>query len=557
MRNLVIIALVVLVGIYLASGSGEKPTPVLSISSGELVGLSDEDTGIASFKGIPYAAPPVGEMRWQPPQPAQPWEGVLNADTHGPGCYQNSDGLGAFIDLMMDGVGLEPWKRFIFSSLASALSDAEISEDCLTLSVFSPAVSDKPLPVMVWYHGGGHKNGAGDAMNYDGTLLAERDVVLVSINYRLSVFGFLAHPELSAESPHNSSGNYGTLDQIHALHWVQDNIAAFGGDPNNVTVFGESAGGHSVGQVMASPLAAGLLHRGIAQSGMGTHQFQPLRGGDRNGEGLGLALAAELGISGTGQLSRLRELSPEQLTTAFESRRDLEGLSHPFIDGWVFPDAVGRIFARGEQANVPLMVGSNGDEGTLLAPLIGTPFVDQHPGPKSVAEYKDMVRKVYPDSAEQILALYPVASDEDLFGAINDLFGDHFFGMQAWYAAQQTAKQGIPTWLYFFTRQSPAESQWAGAYHGADIQFVFGSFFPIFPRNEFDESLSAKMMDYWTNFARSGDPNGEGLPQWTAFDPQSPQEMELGAQVGMRKVSRQHNYELLMSDQRRKLAATP
>jgi para-nitrobenzyl esterase len=553
-KALVVLVVLVVVGLLLLPGTDK--TPVIAIDSGELQGEFSPDTGIASFKGVPYAAAPVDGLRWQPPQATVPWSDVLQADSHGPNCVQSTEGLGGFLDLMMDGVGLAQWKRWVVSAGMSAAAGGSVSEDCLTLALYAPMETAEPLPVMVWYHGGGHQFGAGDAMNYDASLLAQRGVVVVSINYRLGVFGFFAHPELSAESPHGSSGNYGTLDQIFALQWVRDNIAAFGGDPDNVTIFGESAGAHSVGQVMASPLAAGLFHKGIAQSGIGTHNFLPLQGAEESGENMGLELARELGLEGDKQLTALRGLDAQQINDTFVAGSgELFGLSHPVVDGWVFPQATGDSFASASQAQVPLMIGTNADEGTLLAPLFGSPFIGHLP-PQNVAEYEAMVQEVYPDSAEQVLALYPVHSDEDLFQAINNLFGDHFFGMQAWFAANEMSRQGLPTWLYFFTRTSPVPEQWAGAYHGADIQFVFGGFFPLFPKNDFDDGLADTMMDYWTNFARSGDPNGEGLPAWAGFDSNDPQELELGRQVKMQPVARRHNYELLVTDQWKKLKSS-
>lgn len=552
-KALIVLVVLVVAGLLLLPGTDK--TSVIAIDSGELQGELNPDTGIASFKGVPYAAAPVGDLRWKPPVAAVPWSGVLQADSHGPNCVQSTEGLGGFLDLMMDGVGLAQWKRWVVSGAMSMAAGGPVNEDCLTLALYAPTQAAEPLPVMVWYHGGGHQFGAGDAMNYDASLLAQRGVVVVSINYRLGVLGFFAHPELSAESPQGSSGNYGTLDQIFALAWVRDNIAAFGGDPDNVTIFGESAGAHSVGQVMASPLAAGLFHKGIAQSGIGTHNFLPLQGTELSGEKMGLELARELGLEGDDQLAALRGLDAQRIDDAFvASSGAVFGLSHPVVDGWVFPQATGDSFAGATQARVPLMIGTNADEGTLLAPLFGSPFVGHLP-PQNAAGYEAMVREVYPDSADQVLALYPVHTDEDLFKAINDLFGDHFFGMQAWFAANESARQGLPTWLYFFTRTSPVPEQWAGAYHGADIQFVFGGFFPLFPKNDFDDGLADTMMDYWTNFARSGDPNGEDLPGWTRFDPGNPQELQLGRQVKMQPVSRRHNYELLVTDQLNKLQA--
>lgn len=487
-----IVAIAAAIFFYAPGGERTLPSDVVSISSGDLTGIIDTKTDIVSFKGVPFAAAPVGEKRWAPPAPSKVWEGVLEADTYGPSCIQTTDGQGGFVELMADGVGLPRWKQIAFAWLVNILGAPEVNEDCLTLSIFAPQGTTEPLPVMVWYHGGGHRFGAGDAQTYDGTNLAKRGVILVSINYRLGIFGFLAHPELTAESSVASSGNYGTLDQIHALEWVRDNIASFGGDPDNVTIFGESAGAHSVGQVMASPLSKGLVHKAIAQSGIGTHQFLTLKPSDAyptSAEDIGVKFAAAMGVTGDNQLARLRALPALELHDVFMAE-DFDALSHPVVDGHVFPKAAGDLFAQGEQAQIPLMIGSNANEGTLLAPLIGSPFANHKLEPNTPQAYEALVREVYPETADAVLALYPANNDEELERAINALFGDHFFGMQAWYAANETAKQGLPTYLYFFTRKSPAPEQWAGAYHGADIQFVFGSFFPLFPRNDFDQALA-------------------------------------------------------------------
>jgi para-nitrobenzyl esterase len=534
-------------------GEDSIETETVSISSGKIRGSINLDTQIASFKGVPYAAPPVGALRWAPPEPAVPWAGVKTAIAHGPACVQQVGGEGPFLDLMMDGVGMPGWKKWLVSNLSGYFIGGELSEDCLTLTVWAPAnleeSKSQPIAVMVWYHGGAHKFGSGDASQYDASKLAQRDVIVVTINYRLGVLGFMAHPELSLESPYGSSGNYGTLDQIHALTWVKENIHAFGGDPDNITIFGESAGGHSVGQVMASPLSHHLPDRAIAQSGIGTHQIATLQ----DAELAGLELARALGVTGENQLTRLRGLAVEDINNMFGKHPELDILSHPVIDGWVFPKSTAEIFAAGEQAPIPLLIGSNADEGTLLAPLIGSPFVNHLPGPETAEEYRNLIWKEYPEQAGKLLELYPAESDDDLFMAINDLFGDHFFGMQAWFAALKHSKSGNQTYLYFLTRTSPSPTQWAGAFHGADIQFVFGNFFPLFPKNDFDDELSDQVMNYWAQFAKTGNPNSQDWPKWDAMDINNPQEMELGRIVGQRPVERQNTYELLATSMERYL----
>jgi len=447
----------------------------------------------------------------------------------------------------MDGVGLATWKKWIFKGLATFMVGGDVSEDCLTLAVWGPADSGAsdadPHPVMVWFHGGAHKFGAGDTAQYDATKLAQRGVVVVTVNYRLGVLGFMAHPELTAESTRHSSGNYGTLDQIYALRWVKENIHAFGGDPDNVTIFGESAGAHSVGQIMASPLSTGLFQRAIAQSGIGTHQVATLQQGER----AGMLLASKLGITGEKQITAMRAMPAEEINAIFSIEPELDVLSHPVVDGWVLPQSTAAIFAAGKQAPVPFMIGTNADEGTLLAPLVGSPFENRLPGPKTAGQYHDLILDEYPENGERIFALYPADTDAEVPAAVSALFGDHLFGMQAWYAAALQSKLGQPTYVYFLTRISPSVSQWAGAYHGSDIQFVFGNFFPLFPRNDYDDALSDQVIGYWTQFARTGDPNHQGWPEWSTFDALNPQEMELGRRVGMRPVARREKYELLVT----------
>lgn len=558
--GLMLVTLVITVGYFYLGVSDTEDSELISIQSGQLRGLVNNATATVAYRGIPYAAAPVGDRRWKPALAAASWEGVRDAFAHGAACVQPRTGELGFIELMMDGAGMSSWRKTIVRWFMTISSPGTFSEDCLTLSIYGPSGKNEPLPVMVWFHGGGHKFGAGDASNYDASALAARNVIVVSINYRLGIMGFFAHPELTAESVHNSSGNYGTLDQIQALRWVQQNIAAFGGDPDNVLIFGESAGAHSVGQVMASPLSRGLIHKAIAQSGIGTHQYTPLQsrvGAWRSAEEQGIEFAGFVGVEGGDQVLRLRAMSAEQLAVALEENAHLDALSHPVIDGWVLPKSTAATFAAGEQVQIPLMIGTNADEGTLLGPLIGSPFVKRSPGPTTPEEYEAMVRDVYPDEAGTILQYYPIGSDVELFDGINRLLGDHLFGMQAWFAANETARHGVPTWLYFFTRTSPAKDQWAGAYHASEIPFVFNSPFPLFPVNTFDAELTDHIMTYWTNFAKNGNPNQPGMPTWSRFQPLDPQEMELGERIGMRAVERREKYEALMIDQYRELGNDP
>jgi len=560
LTSLIVVTVLITAGYFYLSPNTLRDSDIASLQSGLISGLVNSAAGVTSYRGVPYAAAPLGERRWAPPAPTEGWSGVRKAVAHGPSCMQPAAGESGFIEMMMDGSGMSSWRKTLVGLFLKYGTSARYSEDCLTLSIYKPVESKQLLPVMVWYHGGAHKFGAGDAANYDGSALAKRGVVVVTVNYRLGIFGFFAHPELTAESANNSSGNYGTLDQIQALRWVKENIAAFGGDPDNVLIFGESAGAHSVGQIMASPLSQGLVHKAIAQSGIGTHQYTPLRNsrrGWRSGEEQGVDFARATGIEGPDQLVRLRAMSAQELVTALENNPGMDALSHPVVDGWVLPKSTAAIFAAGEQAPIPLMIGTNADEGTLLGPLIGSPFVKRSPGPTTREEYEAIVRDVYPDNVDEILSYYPVRSDEDLADGINTLLGDHLFGMQAWFAANESARLGVPTWLYFFTRTSPAQHQWAGAYHSGEIPFVFGNALPLFPANDFDRELTEQIMTYWTNFAKNSDPNSTGVPEWSQFRPVDPREMELGEKVGMRPVERREKYEALIIDQYRELGKDP
>ena len=370
MRYLIIAALAASL-----AACGTNTTEPLTVSGGQITG--EQLDGYRAYRGIPYVAPPVGNARWRAPQPLQPWEGVRAATEYGPGCWQPAGtGNAVFIERLTEGAGMSWFGQLVIQSVAGA-AEADVSEDCLTLNVMAPDhATDARLPVMFWIHGGGHAFGSGGTM-YESSSLVREGVVLVTINYRLGLYGFMGHPELAAEDPNGSTGNYGMLDQIAALEWVQQNIARFGGDPANVTIFGESAGGHSVGQLMASPLSRGLFHRAIAQSGSGFYQFQAAATETERMSGFdaGHRVAALAGVSGTNEIDALRTLSTDALAAA-ATDPDVAATLHPQIDGYVLPAPTAAIFAEGKQHPVPLIVGSNADEGSVLyylglAPVAG------------------------------------------------------------------------------------------------------------------------------------------------------------------------------------------
>jgi para-nitrobenzyl esterase len=453
----------------------------VKVQDGLLEGTAEG--GLTVYRGIPFAAPPVGDLRWRPPQPAAKWEGVKRADKFAPECMQAGNAN--------EGPGM--------------------SEDCLYLNVWTPAKSaNDRIPVLVWIYGGGFNAGATSIPTYSGEKLAAKGVVLVSIGYRVGPFGFLSHPGLSAESARHVSGNYGLLDMIAGLQWIQKNIAAFGGDPKRVTIFGESAGGIAVSMLCASPLAKGLFHGAISESG---GSFGPPRPNPMPGENLlrlpdaergGEAFAKQAGVASAAEL---RKLSAEQVLAAARARR---GMSWPIIDGWVIPDDQYKLYRAGRYNDTPILVGYNSDEGASFSP------------PATPQAYIDAVRTRYGPFADKLLNVYP-AGDAKVAKTARDLTRDAAFGWHTWAWARLEAKTGKSKVFYYYFDQhpeypagSPREGQ--GTPHGAEVPFVFGH---LAPNRQSaapgDQELSDAMVTYWTNFAKRGDPSGEGVPQWPAF----------------------------------------
>jgi len=413
--------------------------------SGLVSGKTAGDTkDIRVYKGIPFAAPPVGDLRWKEPQPPKSWDGVRACTKSGPWCPQPK-------------------------SFVNFESGAEQSEDCLYLNIWTAAKNAKDkLPVMFWIHGGGCTTGSGSTSAYDGTALARQGVVVVTINYRLGPFGYFAHPLLSKESPHGVSGNYGHLDQVAALQWVRKNIAAFGGDPGCVTIFGESAGSMSVCRLMVSPLAKGLFHRAIAESG-GAHGrnrcLKEKKGLMESMEAEGEQIAEKLGCKSAGDvLKALRSKSADELLAASQPAQGLYGKGMkfgPIVDGWAIPEDPGDMFDNGKQFDVPFMVGSNADEGTLF--LKQTPV--QH-----VAGYKLMIKALFRQYSDEALKLFPCDSDEQLKAAMSRLTTITAFVAPARRLARDMAAKNPKTFQYHFTRvSSGARARGLGATHAAEI----------------------------------------------------------------------------------------
>jgi para-nitrobenzyl esterase len=493
-------------------------TDPIRIETGLISGIPvGENKDVRVYKGIPYAAPPIGDLRWKPPQPAKPWQGVRQATQYGPSCPQP--------DILERAYGIKT---------------GPTSEDCLYLNVWTPAKKpDQKLPVMVWIHGGGYIAGSGSSQVYDGQELARQGVIVVTINYRLGPFGFLAHPLLSKESEHGVSGNYGLLDQIAALEWVKRNIAAFGGDPNNVTIFGESAGAGSVCYLMVSPLAKGLFHRAIAQSGSALGQNRHLRQtwyGLEPAEKLGERFAQQLGCE---TLAAMRAKSAEEILAKsstelsfFFGRGDRFG---PIVDGWVVPDDPGAIFEAGEQHKVPLIVGSNADEGTIFTASLPQMGVDQ---------YKAAVSALYKTHADKVLALYPVDNPNQVRSMVSRLIGDSAFIANARLFARLHSRTN-KVFLYHFTWVRPDQRGAAlGAFHGSEIPYAFGNIKALVAAGEKDRTLAQTMSAYWACFAASGDPNRKGLPEWPAYDPASDRYLELGDPISIKSGLRKQECDL-------------
>ena len=473
------------------------PAAPVKTAGGLVQGSATSDGGIRIFKTIPYAAPPVGSRRWQPPQPALAWDGVRDATSFGPRCLQGQ----IFDDIVFK----------------------DLSEDCLTLNVWTPAkASTERLPVMVWIHGGGFQAGAGAEPRHDGEAFAAKGVVLVTINYRLGVFGFMTHPELTRESGRGTSGNYGMLDQVAALRWVRDNIAAFGGNPGNVTIFGESAGSFAVSALMASPLARGLFHKAIGESGAyfsgASGTLAPRSLAESEQHGVKFAEAA-----GADSLAALR------LKTGDEVLKAALGMQSrwfaPTIDNYFLTEDVAATFAAGRQAQVPLLAGWNADEvraGVVLRKV------------KPTAEsFVADTRKRFGDQADAILKEYPASNDAEALESAAALASDLFIGHATWKWIEVHRQTGrSPIYRYLFDRKIPvpadqtlngvpATSRDIGARHAGEIEYVFGTLalsLPKVPWEASDRRLSDAMTTYWSNFARAGDPNGGGLPKWPRYD---------------------------------------
>ncbi|KAL4802711.1 carboxylesterase [Aspergillus unguis] len=494
--------------------------PVIKTNNGPVKGAaSPYRDGVTVYKGIPFAAPPTGSKRWTPPTAPEPWTDVLNATEFGPQCAQPYSEAGIF-----------------------STGKDSTSEDCLYLNVWTPTynkstdIQSMNLPVYVWIFGGRFEGGSGDVLTYDGTGLASKDIVVVTINYRLGAFGFLAHPELSQESGHNSSGNYGILDQQYALRWVQDNIASFGGNPSQVTVGGQSAGSASALDMMWSPLSSGLISGVISESGArGPHD--PATGSvatsyntKEEAESFGVTFLSTMNVS---SIAELRQLSMADLIdqgqlmesdyfegTQFESVWSGPPRWRPVIDGYVFPHGYGKSLSLNSHGDVPILTGNNKNENDIQG------------GPSTVSEYKSFWTEVFQNASSELFSLYPVTSDSEASDTSNQLLLDMArVGTWEWAADWAAGGAKSKVYTYFFTK-TPAENEEAGVYHGAELWYAFNNIpysdYSEVTWNETDYQVEATVSDYWANFIRTGDPNGDGLEEFTPSTADSYSTMWLG-----------------------------
>lgn len=516
-RASTLIALAAFFSAYSLQMQAQTAAPQVKIDSGMLQGTwVARAPHIAKFLGVPYAAQPVGNLRWKAPKPPPTWSGIREATKYGPACPQAAS----------------PWLPEMLG-----IQKMETNEGCLYLNVWTPNLRGAAkLPVMVWVHGGGNVEGAANWPPL-GATLSQKGVVVVSLNYRLGVLGFFAYPALATESPHHVSGNYGQLDQVEALRWVKRNIGRFGGDANNITVFGASSGALDICNLMASPVAYGLFQRAIMQSGVCVDSVYPLM---RQAEANGELLAKDLGIQpDPGSLAALRALPAEKLllTAAKDDRIDLE----PVVDGWFFPEQPATTFADGRQAKIPVIVGSNHDEISIFAsPLVG----GKSNRPKTVEEYRQWLHREFGPLADKVFAQYPARSNKDVPDVFRTMDTDFDFGFGARLLAIKIAQIHQPAYLYHFTYVGAGKFTALGAFHSEESMFLSKKYWTTWIHRPYDRTLSDAIIEYWVQFAKTGNPNTSALPKWPSYRANTDLCQELGRRIGPERVPRSERFKV-------------
>jgi para-nitrobenzyl esterase len=494
--------------------------PVVHVDGGSIHGELHGQTAV--FRGIPFAAPPVGALRWREPLPVTPWAGVRDATRSASACVQSSAGLDPFVAPLAEVYGVPYTKRPVSSS-----------EDCLYLNVWAPQWplrDSAPRPVMVWLHGGSNTAGSGSQTTYDGTSLAAHGVIVITINYRLGVMGFFSHSELTRESAHHSSGNYGLLDQLAALRWVRQNISQFGGDPGNVTLFGESAGSIDAGMLMVSPLSAGLFRRVILESGPPFGLGSPHTLQETQPAGAAIAKAAP-GNTGSA-LGNLRAMPAEEVVKLAASvlKSQFQGFdpNSPIVDGWILPEPAVKAIASGRAQKVDVMIGLNGRElsafridAAAAAKLTSQQEKSGGAG-DALKKLEDAARPIYGSWVTPAVGLYLAKAILDRAGAIDQASNDMLMACPIGAASSLIAAAGQKVFVYKFDRSIPGKGESdLGAFHGLEIPYVFNTFndpgWNWLPFSATDHALSDVMETYWTNFAKAGNPNSSGVPAWGAW----------------------------------------
>jgi para-nitrobenzyl esterase len=484
-------ATLLLAGFVSLSAVQDEPA-IIRVTGGLISGTQNQAGDVRIFRGIPFAAPPVGDFRWKAPQAVKPWAGVRRCDAFGPSPIQDVP------------APFGPW------SAEYLIPKEPISEDCLYLNVWTGATAAKPRPVLVWIYGGGFASGGSGVPIYDGAATAQKGIVFVSINYRVGALGFMAHPELTKESGTNASGNYGLMDQIAALQWVKQNIAAFGGDPNNVTIAGQSAGSMAVNCLVASPLAKNLFNKAIAESGANFARPNPSL---QQAEESGQKFMQTLGVT---SLAELRAKSASEILKQNSAMRG------PIIDGYVLPAPIADIFSVGKQNKVALLTGWNEDEGLVFGAL------------KKAETYRQQVQQQYTTNAQNYLSHYPASSDAEAAQSQRNISRDMIFGVQNYRWATVESEQGHPVYVYRFTRKLPATGQYSeyGAFHTGEVAYAYDNLtfidWQLRPLDATDAELARQMATYWANFIKTGNPNGKGLATWPAYSTKTKPVMMLG-----------------------------